>query len=150
MANTAEHKEVIKGTLWGLAGNVVLKLFSFLYVIASARLFSQSDIGTFYLGLSVINILSIFGDFGLTLAFSRFVPYYMGKGEKNKAIALLKGSYILVIIFSLLLTLGLAAGAGTLAQFYQNPQFLAGFQKLFAGMPSATAWTQPAGQWTEW
>ena len=37
-----------------------------------------------------------------------------------------------------------------MAQFYQNPQFLAGFQKLFAGMPSATAWMQPAGQWTEW
>jgi hypothetical protein len=30
-----------------------------------------------------------------------------------------------------------------MAQFYQNPQFL-------AGMPSATAWTQPADQWMGW
>ena len=40
--------------------------------------------------------------------------------------------------------------AAGMAQFYQNPQFLAGFQKMFAAMPSATVWAHPAGQWVEW
>lgn len=33
---------------------------------------------------------------------------------------------------------------------YNDPDFMSGFQKLFAGQPSATIWTHPAGEWVEW
>jgi len=40
-------------------------------------------------------------------------------------------------------------GAG-MAQMYQDPEFLKGFQELFAAPPSASVWTHPKGNWVEW
>ncbi len=33
---------------------------------------------------------------------------------------------------------------------YEDPEFLAGFEQMFAGEPSATVWVHPAGDWVEW
>ena len=40
-----------------------------------------------------------------------------------------------------------AAGMGA---YYQTPQFLSGFQQLFAAQPSTSVWIHPAGEWVEW
>jgi hypothetical protein len=40
-------------------------------------------------------------------------------------------------------------GAG-MGQFYQDPEFGRGFQELFAGAPTTSVWTHPAGEWVEW
>lgn len=40
-----------------------------------------------------------------------------------------------------------AAGMG---EYYDDPDLSKGFEKLFAGEPSATTWVHPAGQWVEW
>ncbi len=37
-----------------------------------------------------------------------------------------------------------------LGEFYQNPQFQSGFQKLFAGPPTMSVWVHPHGEWAEW
>ncbi len=33
---------------------------------------------------------------------------------------------------------------------YEDPEFLAGFEQMFTGEPSATVWVHPAGDWVEW
>lgn len=33
---------------------------------------------------------------------------------------------------------------------YENPEFLAGFTKLFAAPPVTSTWQHPAGEWVEW
>jgi hypothetical protein len=35
-------------------------------------------------------------------------------------------------------------------KYYDNPEFLTGFSKLFAGQPTTSVWQQPAGDWVEW
>ncbi len=40
-------------------------------------------------------------------------------------------------------------GAG-MGEQYEDPEFLAGFEQMFAGEPSATVWVHPAGDWVEW
>lgn len=35
-------------------------------------------------------------------------------------------------------------------KYYDNPEFLTGFQKLFAAPPSTSVWHHPAGEWVEW
>lgn len=117
-----EHKTMVKGTLWGMAGSLLLKIISFVYFILIAHFFSQEDIGTFYLALSIVGVLGIFADLGISFAFQRFIPYYLGKGEKTKAFALLKGAYILVIGLSLTITLLVLAAADNISKFYQNEQ----------------------------
>ena len=34
--------------------------------------------------------------------------------------------------------------------YYENPDFIKGFQELFAGPPTTSVWVQPAGDWVEW
>jgi len=40
-----------------------------------------------------------------------------------------------------------AAGMG---QFYQDPEFLSGFEQLFTEEASTSVWVHPAGDWVEW
>jgi hypothetical protein len=39
------------------------------------------------------------------------------------------------------------AGMG---RYYEDPEFLSGFGKLFAAPPSTSVWVHPAGEWVEW
>jgi hypothetical protein len=34
--------------------------------------------------------------------------------------------------------------------YYQDPDFVRGFQALFAGQPLTSVWVHPAGEWVEW
>jgi hypothetical protein len=40
--------------------------------------------------------------------------------------------------------------ASGMGQYYQDPEFLRGFQNLFAAPPSTSTWVHPAGDWVEW
>ncbi|MEP7358682.1 MAG: hypothetical protein ABI847_15655, partial [Anaerolineales bacterium] len=37
-----------------------------------------------------------------------------------------------------------------MAKHYADPALPEAFGKLFAGMPSATTWKHPEGEWVEW
>jgi O-antigen/teichoic acid export membrane protein len=122
MAQLKEHhKTVVRGTFWGIAGTAALKLVSFVYTILVARLFLQDDVGLFYLGISIMYTLATFGDLGLTAAFSRYVPYYIGKNQKNKVVALLDYSYRYAGVLSLLTGIALFLLSNNIAAFFQSP-----------------------------
>ena len=100
----AEHsKEIAKGAFWSLAGNAGVKLIAFFYLVLVARMASQEDIGTFYLALSIFGTLSVFADFGFSLAFVRYTPYLISRNETGRLFTLLKISYTIVSLLSILL-----------------------------------------------
>lgn len=113
-------KEVAKGSLWGLAGSAVFYLASFFYVVLIARAVSQDDIGTFFLALSVVSAGAILDNLGLSSAISRYIPYFEGKGEQGKIRSLLKVSYGIVTILSLLLFAVLWLLSDMIGAIYQN------------------------------
>jgi hypothetical protein len=41
-------------------------------------------------------------------------------------------------------------GTAGMSQYYEDPEFLRGFQDLFTAPPSTSVWTHPAGDWVEW
>lgn len=116
-----EQKSVVKGTFWGLAGNFGVRFISFVYLILVARMFSQSDVGTFYLAFSVIYLVIIFGDLGLNAAFTRYVPFYLGRKEKEKIRLILNAAYAFSSILSAIASVLLFFSAGWLADAYGNP-----------------------------
>lgn len=131
MAKLKEHhKTVVRGTFWGLAGTVALKLVSFIYVILIARLFTQQDVGDFNLALSIMYTLAIFGDLGINAAMSRYVPYYIGKGEKEKAYGLLAASYKYAGALSIGLGILLMLFAQDLALMFGNPNLVFPIQAM--------------------
>jgi hypothetical protein len=42
------------------------------------------------------------------------------------------------------------SSAKGMAAYYEDPVFIKGFEKLFAGEPWAATFTHPAGEWVEW
>ncbi|MCI0503513.1 flippase [Candidatus Micrarchaeota archaeon] len=114
-------REVAKGSFWSLAGSVFFKLSSFLYVILLARAASQDDIGTFYLALSAMSIIWVFSDFGISGAFTRYVPFFEGAGERGKIRDLLRLSLRYLALFSFALMAILIWQADNLGAFYGNP-----------------------------
>lgn len=113
-------KEVAKGSIWGLSGNLLLKLVSFFYAIVIARLVSQDDIGIFYLTLGILQIISMFSYLGLPFSLQRYVPFYESKKELGKAKYLLKLSYLVVILASIIFIAGLWMSADFIGELYQN------------------------------
>ncbi|MFH1685497.1 MAG: flippase [Candidatus Micrarchaeota archaeon] len=113
-------KEVAKGSIWGLSGNLLLKLVSFFYAIVIARLVSQDDIGIFYLTLGILQIISMFSYLGLPFSLQRYVPFYESRKELGKAKYLLKLSYLIVILASIFFIAGLWISADFIGELYQN------------------------------
>ena len=37
-----------------------------------------------------------------------------------------------------------------MGELYEDPEFMSGFEGMFAGPPTATIWAHPAGEWVEW
>jgi hypothetical protein len=40
--------------------------------------------------------------------------------------------------------------ASGMGQYYDDPEFMSGFQEMFAGPPTSSVWVHPAGEWVEW
>ncbi|MFH0818166.1 MAG: flippase [Candidatus Micrarchaeota archaeon] len=116
-----EEREVAKGSFWGLAGSMVLKLVSFVYAVILARSFNVDDIGVFYLALSIIYVLSIFSDLGMNSTFARYVPFFIGRGEKQKTYTLLRAAYTFSGSLSLFYGIALFLSSGLLANIFKSP-----------------------------
>lgn len=114
-------KEVAKGSMWNLAGNVFFKVVSFFYYILVARLASQGDLGLFFIAMGVIAILDLVDDLGIAAAVIRYVPYLEGKGQSGKIRNLVLSSFIVTIIASSVLSLLVFSQAGLIASIYQKP-----------------------------
>lgn len=101
---STHSREVAKGSFWGLLGNLAIKLVSFAYVILIARAASQNDVGLFYLALSIVSIVTVFSDVGISNALLRYVPYFEARNEHGKANGLLNWSYVILIFTGIVLT----------------------------------------------
>jgi len=117
----SEHaKEVAKGSIYSLAGNISFNLISFLYVILIARAVSQDDLGLFYLSLSIITIIGIFSTLGLDVSLARYIPYFEGRNERGKIKSLLKFGYKTATAVALILIIVLWLASDDIGAFFHN------------------------------
>lgn len=147
-SHIASSREVAKGSMWGLAGTITLKLVSFAYVIYVARAFSQGDIGLFYLALSVITLLAIWRDFGLPAALSRYVAFYDGKNEGKKAKDLLRITVLVNLATGVFVAIAFWFLADFISAFYANPgladalRLLSAYSLIYGLFSIATTYLQ--------
>lgn len=125
-------KEVAKGSIWSLMGNISFRLISFFYIILVARVIAQDDLGLFYLAVSIITLVSIFSTVGLNTALSRYVPFFEGKREHGKIKPLLKSSYLISGAFSIILMGILWFSADAIGELYHNPALPEAIRMLLA------------------
>lgn len=119
-----------KGTFWTGIGQVITKFFGFFYVVILARFFSADEIGIFYFVYGLINIISLFTDFGLFQALARYVPYLEGKGRRDLLYSLLKMIALIGGIASMIFSLAIFLSADTIASLLGSPETTDSFRIL--------------------
>ncbi len=102
-------------------GNVVNGAMGFAIVMLMTRFVSPSVYGLFVLATSVILFMQVFANLGLPLAIDYFVPQYLDEGEHGKAKGVIVQVTATVLVTSSLVALTLAASAGYVGEFFQEP-----------------------------
>jgi O-antigen/teichoic acid export membrane protein len=138
MELSSEKKTMAKGTIWNLIGNLLLKVVSLVYTVLLARLFPQEEVGVFYLALGVMYLAAIFGDLGLNASFRRYFPFFLGRGEKDKARNLLISSYLFTLVLSTILAMSLYFSSWAIADSFGYPSMVAPLQLLAMFLATST------------
>ncbi|VVB57128.1 Polysaccharide biosynthesis protein [uncultured archaeon] len=124
MEISEETSALAKGTIWQNIGSIGIKLVSFFYTILIARLVSQDEVGLFYFGISLAGIVGILADFGISQTVQRYVPFYLGKGDKVSARRIIHLSIVLGSLLMLLAAAVFFLAAPDISAFFSNPGLL--------------------------
>lgn len=85
---------------------VIGSIFAFLFTLVATRFLGAEQAGMFFLSISIITILSVFGRFGLDGTLLRFTSAFIAKKQGGKAkFSVLIGTAIATIVSSLILVL---------------------------------------------
>ncbi len=106
---------VIKGAGINMFGTAFHVAMTFAYAIFLARVLSPSELGHYFIGFTVISLLTIVADFGLDYALWRFVALFTGEKDLPRARGVVWASIATVLPLSVLLAVALSAAAGFLA-----------------------------------
>ncbi|MCI0503247.1 flippase [Candidatus Micrarchaeota archaeon] len=124
-------KEVAKGSVWNIAGNLLFSLISFLYVLVVAWAVSPDDLGLYYLALSAVSLFAVIGDLGLGNSLGRYIPFYEGRNERGKIPLLLKSGAAAVTASAVILMIVLWVSADLIGSAYDDSR-LANLIRLLA------------------
>ncbi|MBU0591112.1 MAG: flippase [archaeon] len=119
MGISISTKEVVKGTIWSLAGSITIKLVSFFYLVFLTGVALKEDIGTFYLALSLLTFATLFVDI-ISSSFTRFIPFFRVRGEGKKILRLLEVGYCATVVIALIISLFVYFMSKSIADFYSN------------------------------
>jgi O-antigen/teichoic acid export membrane protein len=108
----SEHVEksvgiVLKGSLVTLLGMIISTISWFASKVIITRATNPEVFGVYSLCYSITTFAYILSTLGLSVGIARYIPYYIGRSEKNKAqhaslIALKVGSLLSILIFAVL------------------------------------------------
>ena len=114
-----DHRETILNVFWRSLQLVVKDGVSFVIFILVAKLLSPYEFGVYNYVLAVIFFLILFGDFGISVAASKYVAEYQATNpEKLKYVLFNAGLVILA------LTLLVSAGTLLLGPYFLKDRYL--------------------------
>lgn len=116
-----EQRTVAKGTFWALLSQVGVKFLAFVYLVIIARFLPTDIVGLFYLALSVLGIILLFTDFGITFALNRYIPFYHAKQQFGNLRKLVNFAYAGGGGITLLVSLAIFFFAELLAELLSQP-----------------------------
>ncbi|MGC8899635.1 MAG: flippase [Candidatus Micrarchaeia archaeon] len=130
MEEEIDTSTLAKGTIWTFLGQLLLKLFSFFYLIVLAKFFSTEEVGIFYFALSIVSVISIFTDLGLNQSLPRYIPYLYGKGKGAILSSFMKIIFIIGGFLSLFFSFLLFFLSSSIASALGRPEITPALQAL--------------------
>ena len=129
-------KKIARGTGVALVGTFLALLLGFAIRLIIARYGSESDYGVYSLAIVIVVFATTLVSLGLPDGVTRFVAYFRGKGETEKARGVTSVSLQLTTIVSIAISLILFFGADFLANNVFHTAELAGALRIIAfGIP---------------
>lgn len=116
-----ETSTLASGALWQNVGSIAMKAVSFIYTIIIARLVSQEEVGLFYFALALVGVIGTFSDFGISQTVQRYVPFYLGKGDKISAGRVIFLTATLGAVMAALVSSATFFGSAFIASIFENP-----------------------------
>ena len=98
--------QVAKGAMINLSGTIIRTLFAFGYTVLLARMLPVSELGQYFLILTVINILGMACTVGLDFGVVRYVALYAGEGNFRLVRKTLKVALLFGVVFGVVVAGG--------------------------------------------
>ena len=93
--------EVLKGTSINFMGYVIWQLLGLGYVYLLARFLSSNDLGLYYLGVTIINLIGLVSLAGTDTGVRRFVAIYHGAKEVGRMWNTLASAFLVAFLLSI-------------------------------------------------
>ena len=96
-------KKVAKGGFIIFIGIILSSLAFLFYKILAARYLGPADYGLLVLGITILNIASVFALAGIHQSIGKFINHYLAKKQHDKVKGLLISSFIITISLSIVI-----------------------------------------------
>ena len=115
-------KTLAKGTFWSVLSTFFVKFMGWFYLIIVTRFFAPDEIGLFLYVSGALSLVLLFSDLGLgSGAISRYIPFYIGRGEYNHARKVFKTSVLIGTSASLVCSFVIIIFSHDLAALLRQP-----------------------------
>lgn len=111
-------QKVVRGSAYYFIGAFIAAGVAYLIRLLLARSLPLEDFGLFYAVFNVVLLLGVFKTVGMPQAITKFIPEYLAKKKYGKIKSLLIQTFVIQLVFSLLLVVILWFVAGFLADVY--------------------------------
>lgn len=119
-----DFKELISGSSVVFIAKVVATLIGLVFNLMVARIYGPESMGILALVNSFLAIALIPSLFGLQTSILRFIPEYIKKSSFFEALQIYKRSLIIVLIFSIVISMIVWFNAGYIAEYiFKKPEF---------------------------
>lgn len=112
---------LVRGTGIKLGANLGIKFLGVVFYILLLRFLSPEEAGNFLIATAVLGIAATFSSLGLSVAPYRFVPLYLGKGEKERARPFIMLLLRAILAISFAVSLAIFFFADQIAAYYGKP-----------------------------
>lgn len=108
-------QQIARGTTIVFAGVIASMALNFIVRIALVRYTSQDEYGLYSLAITIVSMACIISTLGLDEGASRYIAYFLGKSEDEKARKVIFATLELALAASLLCSVILFLGSGFIA-----------------------------------
>lgn len=136
-------RKVVKTSMFVFVGIVLSKILTYIYRVIIARKFGPEVFGLFSLALVILGWFNTIASFGLDGGLSRYIPFYRGRGEKDKIRFIFKYLIIVYLISGTIFGILLFLFSETISlKIFHNSQLIP-FLRIFSIIIPISILTQP-------
>ncbi len=141
LRQTTHHDlgNIVSGAGLTMGGKLVGGMGQYIYLAILSKLLGSSGLGLYTLGVTVLNLGSLFSRLGLDLGIIKFIAQYRGKNDLPRVKGVLRDALILSLTVSSLLALALGGWGGRwLATLFRKPDLAGVLTILVPALPLLT------------